>query len=413
MSTSSAVSSAADLVAGFPKPVLSVVAVIGESVPTFATLKTLQQELNENAQSIQSDLGDGLSGHLVLTASPAVFAAMDNHVPFIVPVNPGTTVNVADGPTAAILHVRMENHRNSLRNFHMYRNTDLALKQQLLQACPATFFETLRHPDFGFARVSTLQLLTHLHTTYGKVSPTDIMKKQNELNTPFWNPPIPLETLFADILKKRDYLISNGSLVDPNSLVNSAYLNFEATGLYTTDCKTWRDKPAEEKTWANIVKFFTAAETDRTRVTALDMNYHSANAVTPAPTPTICAPTATTTSDPTLAALLANVVAVNKLLTQQQSRRRGANNRSTGNGNSNTQPILQAANPRSSQNTNGKSWCHTHGYSDNFRHNSKTCRNKGPNHIDQATAPHPSHPNGGSTYVYSDLDSRYAHAAIE
>jgi hypothetical protein len=334
---------------------------------------------------------------------------MDDHVPFLVPVNPGNTIDVADGPTAAVLRVRTENHRNSLRNFHMYRNTDLALKQQLLIACPATFFETLRHSDFGFARVSTLQLLTHLHNTYGKVSPTDIMKKQNELNTPFWNPPLPLESLFSDILKKRDYLLfSNGTLVDPSSLVNAAYLNFEATGLYTADCKLWRQKPTADKTWAHLCEFFTEAESDRTRVTASDMNYHSANAIAPVLAPIITPMGTTAITDPTMTALLANMTTVTKLL-QQQTRRRGARNRSNTFAGGTKQTQANGTHLQSNQQTGSKSWCHTHGYMNNRSHNSMTCRNKGPNHVDGATAPNPNHPN----YVYSEIDSRFTNAAIE
>lgn len=79
----------AALLGGFPVPTLSTVAIEGESAPTFMTLYKLQSELNQNAMSVSTERGDGMSGHLVLTCPPDVFLARPRYVPFAIPANPG------------------------------------------------------------------------------------------------------------------------------------------------------------------------------------------------------------------------------------------------------------------------------------------------------------------------------------
>ena len=48
--------------------------IVGE--PTTATLITLQAEISDNAQSVQSDLGDCANGHLGLVCSVETYQAL-------------------------------------------------------------------------------------------------------------------------------------------------------------------------------------------------------------------------------------------------------------------------------------------------------------------------------------------------
>ena len=62
------------------------------------------------------------------------------------------------------------------------------------------------------------------------------------------------------------------------TIVQAAYDNIEATGLFQTDLKIWRGRDAMESTYAHFKIFFIAADKDRTRITAADMGFRSANA---------------------------------------------------------------------------------------------------------------------------------------
>ena len=58
-----------------------------------ATLITLQAGIQDNAQSVQADLGGGEHGHLGLVCTPeAYLSLLPNAIPYKRPVNPGRLI---------------------------------------------------------------------------------------------------------------------------------------------------------------------------------------------------------------------------------------------------------------------------------------------------------------------------------
>ena len=72
------------IVDGIPHP--NIALIVG--IPTSESIAELNLQLNANAASVQSNLGDGQLGLLALTVSPAVFNTL-SAVAFVQPVNPG------------------------------------------------------------------------------------------------------------------------------------------------------------------------------------------------------------------------------------------------------------------------------------------------------------------------------------
>ena len=95
----SSVPSVEDFTNAFPTQVTPVV---GE--PTYATLKTLKDQLKANAASVPTTLGGGNHGYLGLILSPATYATI-SQTAFIEPVYPGqhpaipATINAANTST--------------------------------------------------------------------------------------------------------------------------------------------------------------------------------------------------------------------------------------------------------------------------------------------------------------------------
>ena len=264
MSSSPSAITPASITAHFSMWTLTLIAIAGISVPTFATLKVLQWELNANALSVYSSQGNGSIGHLVLTYSPANLQALPNHVPFIIPLNPGQNPTVPAGATAEQIRVITRAHTNDMQDWNTYHSNDNALKQQLRAACPHLFLKTLMHTDLGFALVSTLTMLSHLWDTYGSITHADIMANNTTLTTNDWGPPMPMEGLFTKITRCVNYAAAGGAPIIAVMVVQAAYNNIEVTGLFTDDCKVWRNKPVAEKTYTLLKEFFTNADQDRT-----------------------------------------------------------------------------------------------------------------------------------------------------
>lgn len=384
MSSSSSNVTPASIVAGFPIKTLSLLATAGVSIPTFSTLTILQRELNDNAASVHSNLGDGNSGHLVLTYPPVDFAALPGHIAFITPNNPGQNPVVPAGSTVEQIRVIIRAHSNDLLDFNTYRSVDNALKQLLLAACPLVFLAKLQHPNLGFARISTLAMLTHLWDTYGRITPADIMANNQALMTVFWHPPVPIEELFTEISKLADYAVAGGAPISDIMIVQAAYNNIEATGLFTDDCKVWRNRDPVLKTYALLIEFFTRADLDRTRVTASSAGYHVANS-------------AVVATAAELLNLQAKVATLEKQLSNRptNAQRRAANAFAAAK--------LLAAGATGGGGGGKLSYCWTHGSSTNSRHTSATCKSKAEFHQDGATMENKM---GGSEYVYSAADAR-------
>ena len=70
-------------------------------IATYKSITELNLQLNANAASMQSNLGDGQLGLLALTVFPAVFNTL-SAVAFVHPVNPGTNPIIPPGATTHV-----------------------------------------------------------------------------------------------------------------------------------------------------------------------------------------------------------------------------------------------------------------------------------------------------------------------
>jgi hypothetical protein len=309
-------------------------------------------------------------------------------------------------PTLPSAAARPPTHSNNLKDFQLYRNTDAALKQQLLKACPALYLTPLQHPTEGFASTTTLQLLTHLLTTYGTIEPDEVFSTNIELGKPWWSPPTPVESLFEKISNAKTFILAAGKTIDEAILVHAIYINFAHLGPFADDCKIWNSKPDDFKTWANAIAFFSTANRTRSKTTTGDAGFGHANAATT--TTSSKKRTATDANLETANAAttpmseLAKLRAANAKLTKEIKKFRSANHATPGGQPTNTG---QAAAPAKQV-----PYCHSHGYVSSWRHSSLTCRNKADGHVATATS---DNQEGGSERHYTENDRRPRQHTVE
>ena len=150
------------IVDGFPHPTINPVLVM----PTFATIADTNLQLNANAASVHSNLGNGQLGLLSLTVTLVLYQNLAATV-FISPTNPGPTPIIPTGATGPQIAWLEEEHTEATRSWKEYMATDKALKQQLLSAFDDMYYHSLRNIHTGYARVTTRQILDHLYVGYG------------------------------------------------------------------------------------------------------------------------------------------------------------------------------------------------------------------------------------------------------
>ena len=364
----------------FPHPVLSRIAE-GTARPSFATLRVVQAELNTNALAIHANGGTGVHGHLVLVMEPAKFLIRTAGVTHDAPAFPGQHPVYAANSTSLQRSEINAIHKGELDSFHTYHNTDNALRSLLIAACPNIFIQKLKDDEHGYGGKTTLDILTHLWAEYGTITWEELSENTMRMKQP-WHPPEAMETLFDQITQGAKFAVSGGSPFSDVYLMQEALHLIEATGEFTADCREWKLKPHAEKTMTNFETFFKAADTLRTATTA-SAGFHTANKVS-ANFNTTTGQVFPTTSD--FAAMIAQAVAL--AVSQAVPSTKQQNRRPTTAPTTNTAPVELT-------------YCWSHGFSKNKKHDSMTCENRKTGHKEEATA---ADTMNGNPKVYTDAD---------
>ena len=69
-----------------------------------------------------------------------------------------------------------------MKVFFQYDATDKALKQLLIGAVDGIFISAVSDAHVAYANVTTLELLTHLYTTYGSITDADLRRNQEVMS---------------------------------------------------------------------------------------------------------------------------------------------------------------------------------------------------------------------------------------
>jgi hypothetical protein len=411
-------------------------------LPTYETIAEVHLKLKANAASIVSELGGGAHGLLGLVLPPTTYATLTNHA-FTAPINPGTTPNLVAGGTTAQISEAVRQHIEELRIWREHNATDKALQQQLINTFDEPYIRGLRNRHTGYNNVSAMQILTHLYTTYGVITPIDIEDNDAKMRAPF-DPTQPIELLFDQIETAVEFADAGNRPYNPEQVVSRAYLLLMQTGLYADSCRDWRRRDVLEQTWPNFKTDFAAAHRDLRLIqtAAHGAGYQSANsamedlaaeyrretsealghlATATAADRTAVANltqantslssqlnTANTTIDSLRALIETLQIQLRNLNPPASSRNRSNDNNNNNNGRHSNNTNNRNDNNRNQQNNsngrnnnrnggnhsphetnqnndNNTSYCHTHGRTRNDRHTSLNCRNPSNGHAATAT----------------------------
>ena len=134
-----------------------------------------------------------------------------------------------------------------------------ASKNTRIKVTDEKFLSALRHRIYGFSQRTTLQLLTHLRTTYGTVTAADIEENESAMNRPY-DPATPIEILFTQIENGADLLEDAGEPLTASQKIRKAVTLLRQTGAYNKPLRRWGRRPPAEHTWANFRLHFQEAK---------------------------------------------------------------------------------------------------------------------------------------------------------
>ena len=257
----------------FPKQTITPI----EGLPTYETIKLVNDELSANAASVHSTLGGGNHGYLGITVTTAVYATISNTA-FASPTM-HTQPNTA-GLTGPQISALNRAYDANVKKFREYCAVEGALKKQLLVAVDDIYLEAIKERYIAFGNKTLLDLLTHLYATYAKITPADLAVNRKKMSTP-WDPNLPIEYVFRQIQDAMVYASHAQTPFSNEQIVNEAYTIVFNTGLFENKCRKWR-KRTRNVTWVYFKTYFGEAYNDwrESQKTTAASNYSTANMTT-------------------------------------------------------------------------------------------------------------------------------------
>ena len=156
------------LLAVFPHPVLT--KIIGE--PNLASITLQQSEHNGNLASIKSNLGDGLTGLMVLSMKPDIFKTIHPDA-FEIPTNPGPAPDpavITAASTATKIADIYKSYALESAIYAEYVTAERIYVKLALDFMLELYYKALKNSYTGYAGVTLRQLLDHLVTTYAAMT---------------------------------------------------------------------------------------------------------------------------------------------------------------------------------------------------------------------------------------------------
>ena len=164
------------LLAVFPHPVLT--KIVGE--PTLESTTLQQSENNGNLASIKSNLGDGLTGLVVISMKPETFATIHPE-PFTILTNPGPApdpIAIAAASSATKISDIYKAYALQSKIYSEFIKAKRISVKLVLDSMAKIYYKDLNHKHMGYLKVTLRQLLNNLVTTYAAIDQFYLEKNQ-------------------------------------------------------------------------------------------------------------------------------------------------------------------------------------------------------------------------------------------
>ena len=226
--------------------------------PTYDSLTILLNQLKANARSVRTSLGGGQHGYLGLLMSPAQYATIAPHTPFIYPTHPGQ-LNI---PAYQLPHVTQQltsQHNENVRLFNEYCNVEQALRKQVVAAIDPSYLAALKNRQTNTITLQLNEIIEYLFRNYGRVTPAHLVNEEQQLLAWSYDPSLPIVLLFNKINDLMDLANAAGSPYSAPQVINMGYILINKTGKFSTGIREWNCIPQAQRTWDAFQTHFTQA----------------------------------------------------------------------------------------------------------------------------------------------------------
>lgn len=222
------------------------------SQPDIDSLLRIFRQLKRNAQKVQTILGGGQLGQLALVLTTASYDSITNSNPFTRPVLVGTFTPSINRVSAAELAHERAAHEETVRVYNECQAVEQALRNQLIDAIPAEYLDSLQNVDSDMINDSIPDIITFLQTNYYQLTDQELSDRDDKLKNSVFNPEDPVDLMFNKIKAFADLCVMTGNDKSDGQLVSLSYLIFNLTNAYIDSLKIWNAKPKVDMTFSNF-----------------------------------------------------------------------------------------------------------------------------------------------------------------
>ena len=224
--------------------------------PTFSSLQELFNQAKSNASSVPSTLGGGIHGHLGLLLSPIKYESI-SLVPFSRPVHP--ILDLTGVTSWEETQARRLLYNDARKLFSTVNAVETALKQQLTESIQSEFLKEFVHRHSRVMEDPIHTIFERLFTKYGKITVKDVIAAYNDIITYKYDISIPISDVFNLLEDYSEYAIASHRPLQPKTLMDLGYAILLDTHHFSTDLRSWKNKPETNKTWENFKTYFRQA----------------------------------------------------------------------------------------------------------------------------------------------------------
>ena len=221
--------------------------------PDIDALLRMFRQLKRNAQRVPTTLGGGQLGYLALVLSTVAFNSIPNSAPFVRPLPQGAFTPSNNRLTAAELALEKSAHDENVRVYNECQAVEQALRNQIIDAIPAEYLDSLRNADTDMINCSIPDLITFLQTNYCRITDQELSDKEDILKKTIFDPTLPVDLIFNKIKLHADLCIMTNKPKPDHQLVQLGYLIFNRCRAYMDALKTWNAKADVDRTYANFM----------------------------------------------------------------------------------------------------------------------------------------------------------------
>jgi hypothetical protein len=191
-------------------------------------------------------------------------------------VHPGAQPVHQANATAAQITEANRQYDATLLQVSLHVSVINTLRQQILCAVDNKYLMALEHPDLGYT-VNLREMLVHLRTTYGDITPLEIEMNRATLSLP-WNPNDDIEDLWLRISNAQELAHCAGEEIEDPVAIRLTIDALEASGVFNFVLDNWRLKDNATKMLDTFKAHFNKEDNERERkLTAKTGGYHGAN----------------------------------------------------------------------------------------------------------------------------------------